>query len=105
MQEYRNFLSYLIYLKHTYPAVKMRKSHHTVGQHKQNQKLEEFKRLVHDTHADSITIQENKLTHKATLQKYITLSPCAPASCTRQGVGSSHSPGTLHSLQQTYLRP
>ena len=38
--------------------------------------------------------------------KNITLPPCVPIGCTRQEVGSLHSSETtLHSLQQTYLRP
>ena len=40
---------------------------------------------------------------KQTHPKYITLPPCVPIGCTRQEVGSLES--TLHSLQQTYLRP
>ena len=38
--------------------------------------------------------------------KYITSQQCMPIGCTRQEVGSLHSlETTLHSLQQTYLRP
>ena len=68
-------------------------------------KLDELKLLIHDTHADIITIQETKLTPKAKTQKYITSHQCAPIGCTRQEVGSLHSlETTSHSLQQTYLR-
>ena len=43
---------------------------------------------------------------KQTHQKYITSPPCVPIGCTRQKVGSIHSlETTLHSLQQTYIRP
>ena len=43
---------------------------------------------------------------KQTHPKYITSPPCVPIGCTRQEVGSLHSlETTLHSLQQTYLRP
>ena len=69
-------------------------------------KLEELKLLIHDTHADIITIQETKITQKQTHPKYITSPPCMPIGCTRQEVCSLHSlETTLHSLQQTYLRP
>ena len=65
-------------------------------------KLEELKLLIHDPHADIITIQETKLTPKA---KNITSQQCALIGCTRQEVGSLHSlETTSHSLQQTYLR-
>ena len=48
----------------------MEKSHHTASQHKRTQnKLEELKLLIHDTHADIITIQETKLTPKAKTPK------------------------------------
>ena len=43
---------------------------------------------------------------KQTHPKYITSPPCVPIGCTRQEVGSLHSlEATLHSLQQTYIRP
>ena len=43
---------------------------------------------------------------KQTHTKYITSPPSVPIGCTRQEVGSPHSlETTLHSLQQTYLRP
>ena len=68
-------------------------------------KLEELKLLIHDTHADIITIQETKLTPKAKTPKYITSQQCAPIGCTRQEVGSLHSfETTSHSIQQTYFR-
>ena len=35
-------------------------------------KLEELKMLIHDSHADIITIQETKLIPKAKILKYIT---------------------------------
>ena len=41
-------------------------------------KLEELKMLIHDTHADIITIQETKLTRKAntpTVHNFITVRP------------------------------
>ena len=47
-------------------------------------KLEELKLLIHDTHADIITIQETKLTPKAKHPKYITSQQCAPTGCTRR---------------------
>ena len=66
-------------------------------------KLEELKLLIHDTHADIITIRETKL--KQTHPIYITSPPCVPTGCTRQEVGSLHPLEiTLHLLQQTYLR-
>ena len=69
-------------------------------------KLEELKLLIHDTHADIITIQETKFTQKPKHPKYINSQQCEPIGCTRQGVGSLHSlETTLHSLQQTYLQP
>ena len=71
-----------------------------------NNKIEELKLLIHDTHADIIKIQETKLTPKQTHPKYITLPPCVPGCCIWQEVGSLHSLEiTLQSQQQTYLRP
>ena len=68
-------------------------------------KLEELKLLIHDTHADIITIQESSSPLKPKHQKYITSQQCTPIGCTRQDVGSLHSfETTSHSLQQTYLR-
>ena len=67
-------------------------------------KLEELKVLIHDTHADIITIQPSSPL-KQTHAKYTTSPPCVPIDGTRQEVGSLHSlETTLHSLQQTYLR-
>ena len=51
-----------------------------------NNKHQELKLLIHDTHADIITIQETKLTPKAKHKKYITSTPCVPKGCTRQRV-------------------
>ena len=43
---------------------------------------------------------------KQTHPNYITSPPCVPIGCTMQEVGLLHSlETTLHSLQQTYLRP
>ena len=71
-----------------------------------NNKLDELKLLIHDTHADIITIQETKLTPKAKYTHYITSPPCLPIGYTSQGVGLIHSlETTLHSPQHTYLRP
>ena len=50
------------------------KSYHTAGQHKRNNKLEEMKLLIHDTHAYIITIQETKLTPKANTPKVHNLT-------------------------------
>ena len=69
-------------------------------------KLEKLKLLIHDTHADIITIQETKLSLKQKLPMYITSLPCALIGFKMQGVDLLHSlETTLHSLQQTYLRP
>ena len=68
-------------------------------------KLEELKLLIHDTHADIITIQKTKLTHKAKTPKIHNFTEVRTEGCTRQEVGSLHSLEiTSHSLQQTYLR-
>ena len=65
-------------------------------------KLDELKLLIHDTHADIITIQETKLTPKAKTPKIHNLTAVRT---NRQEVGSLHSlETTLHLLQQTYLR-
>ena len=48
-------------------------------------KLDELKLLIHDTHAYIITIQETKFTSKATTPQELEK--------------------TVHSVQQTYLRP
>ena len=73
---------------------------HSAGQHKRNQnKLEELKLLIHDTHADIITIQETRLTHKANTQKVHKLTTGRTDRLHKAGMGSSHS------LQHTFLRP
>ena len=41
-------------------------------------KLEELKLLIHDTHADTITINETSSPLKQTHPNYITSPPCAP---------------------------
>ena len=56
-----------------------------------NKLEEEFKLLIHDTHADIITLQETKLTHKVKHQNYIASQQCVTIGCTRQEMGSSHS--------------
>ena len=53
--------------KHTGPAVKVREMQ--VNINGLRNKLEELKLLIHDTHADIITIQETKLTPKAKTPK------------------------------------
>ena len=69
-------------------------------------KLEEIKLLIHDTHADIITIQETKLTPKANTPKVHNFTTVRADMLHKKGVGSSHSlDTTLHSLQPTYLRP
>ena len=72
-------------------------------------KLKELKLLIHDTHADIILIQETKVTPKAKQKhpkKCIPSPPCVLIGCTKQEVCSLlSSETTLHSLQQTYLRP
>ena len=69
-----------------------------------NMRLTALHVLIHDTHAAIITIQETKLTPKAStpqLHNFTTV----PIGCTRQEVGSLHSlETTLRSQQQTYLR-
>ena len=68
-------------------------------------KLEELKLLIHDTHADIITIQETKLTPKAKTPKIHNFTSVRTDRLQRQEVGSLHSlETTSHSLQQTYLR-
>ena len=62
-------------------------------------KLEELKLLIHDTHADIITIQETKLTPKAKTPKIHNF--------TSVRTDRLHKAGSLHSLEttsQTYLR-
>ena len=54
--------------KHTGPAVKVRKISSYCINGLRN-KLEELKLVIHDTHADIITIQETKLTSKAKAPK------------------------------------
>ena len=54
------------------------------------------KLLIHDTHADIITIQKTKLTPKAKTPNTITSPQCVPIGCTRQGMSS------LHSLETTF---
>ena len=62
-------------------------------------KLEELKLLMHDTHADIITIQEASSPIKPKHSNYITSQQCAPTGCTKQEVGSLHSlETTSHSL-------
>ena len=69
-------------------------------------KFEELKLLIHDTHADIITIQETKLTPKANTPKVHNFTTIRTDRSHKAGVGSVHSlDTTLHSLQQTYLRP
>ena len=68
-------------------------------------KLEELKLLIQDMHM-SLQFRKPSSPLKQTHPKYITLPPCVPIGRTRQEVGSLHSlETTLHSLQQTYLRP
>ena len=46
----------------------------TTQGHRPSSKSEELKLLIHDTHADIITIQETRLTPKQTHPKYITFT-------------------------------
>ena len=55
--------------KHTGPAVKVRYIILQVNINGLRNKLEELKLLIHDTHADIITVQETKLTPKAKTPK------------------------------------
>ena len=79
------------YKHHTDTSVKVKEIKLQVNDNGIKNNLEELKLLIHDTHADIITIQETKLTPKPKHPKYITLQQCAPIGCTRQEVDSSHS--------------
>ena len=68
--------------------------------------LEELKLLIHDTHADVITIHETKLSPKANTPNVHNFTTVRTYSLHKAGVGSLHSlDTTLHYLQQTYFRP
>ena len=61
-------------------------------------KLEEVKLLIHDTHADIITIQGTKLTPKANTPKVHNSTTVRTDRLHKAGVGSLHSLElTLHS--------
>ena len=67
-------------------------------------KLEELKLLIHDTHADIITIQETKLTPKAKTPKIHNFTSVRTDRLHKAGGGLITLITTSHSLQQTYLR-
>ena len=59
-----------------------------------NNKLEELKTLIKNTHADIFTIQETKLTSKSNTPKVQTYTTVRPTGHTSQGVGLSRSSET-----------
>ena len=69
-------------------------------------KLEELKLFPDDTHAYIITIQKTKLTPKAKTAKVHNFTTVRTDRLLKAVVGSLQSlETTLHSLQQTYIRP
>ena len=88
------------------PSSESKRNHIILSINGIKNKLEEIKLLIHDTHADIITIQVTKLTPIAQTPKVHNFTTVRNDRLHKQEVGSLHSlETTLHSLQQTYLLP
>ena len=65
-------------------------------------RLEELKLLVHDTHADIITIQETNLTPKATTPKVHNFTTVCTDRLHKAGGSSLHLPSTVMHTTQNF---